>query len=186
MSKSYAGRVLMWYRVYKCRCSTRICTSSILVSYLYGWYINKIENQIRLFVDYTSLFVTVDSGSNSPAISLTNDLNKIRLWSEQWLVSFNLSKTVIAKFSRSNRFQPSLCSGNNIISECDSHWHLGLVFQCTGVCPEHVSNIYKKACQKLNIFRMLKYKISMESLIKIYFSFIRPVLEYADVVWTTV
>ena len=30
---------------------------------------------------------------------------------------------------------------------------------------------------------MLKYKISRESLINIYFSFIRPVLEYGDVVW---
>ena len=130
MSKSYAGRVLIWYSVYICRCSTRICNWSILVFYLYEWYIDNIENQIRLFADFTSLFVTVDSGSNSPAISLTNDLNKIRLWSEQWLVSFNLGKTVNVNFSRSNRFQPPLSFGNNIISELfNSHCHLGLVFQ---------------------------------------------------------
>ena len=30
---------------------------------------------------------------------------------------------------------------------------------------------------------MLKYTLSRSSLVKIYFSFIRPVLEYADVVW---
>ena len=125
---------------------------SVLGPFLFLIYINDIidnlENQIRLFADDTSLFVTVDSDLNSPAISLTNDLNKIRLWSAQWLVSFNPSKTVNVNFSRRNRFQPPLSFGNNIISECDSHCHLGLVFQSTGVWSEHVSNIYKKACQK--------------------------------------
>lgn len=33
------------------------------------------------------------------------------------------------------------------------------------------------------MLRILKYKINNESLIKIYFEFIRPVLEYGDVVW---
>lgn len=33
------------------------------------------------------------------------------------------------------------------------------------------------------MLRILKYKINRESLIKIYFAFIRPVLEYGDVVW---
>ena len=30
---------------------------------------------------------------------------------------------------------------------------------------------------------MLKYQVSRKTLINIYFSFIRPVLEYADIVW---
>ena len=109
---------------------------SVIGLFLFLIYINDIidnlENQIRLFSDDTSLFVTVDCDLNSSAISLTNDLNKIRLWSEQWLVSFNPSKTVNVNFSRStcNRFQPPLSFGNNIISELsNSHCHLGLVFQ---------------------------------------------------------
>ena len=107
---------------------------SVIGPFLFLIYINDIidnlENQIRLFADDTSLFVTVDCDLNSSAISLTNDLNKIRLWSEQWLVSFNPSKTVNVNFSRSNRFQPPLSFGNYIISELsNSHCHLGLVFQ---------------------------------------------------------
>ena len=110
--------------------------------FLFILIIDNLENQIKLFSDDISLFVTVDFDLNIPAISFTNDLNKIRLWSEQWLVSFNPSKTVNVNFSRSNRFQPPLSFGNNIISECNSHCHLNLVFQSTGVWSEHVSNIF--------------------------------------------
>ena len=30
---------------------------------------------------------------------------------------------------------------------------------------------------------MLKYKVKRKILVKIYFAFIRPVIEYSDVVW---
>lgn len=38
-------------------------------------------------------------------------------------------------------------------------------------------------CQRLTILHTIKYKSNKESLIKIYISFIRPILEYSDVVW---
>ncbi len=41
----------------------------------------------------------------------------------------------------------------------------------------------KKTCERLKLLRMLKYQVSRKALINIYFSFIRPVLEYADIVW---
>lgn len=53
-----------------------------LVHFFFLVYINDItlnlENQIRLFADDTSLFVIVDSDTIGPAISLTNDLEKIK------------------------------------------------------------------------------------------------------------
>lgn len=38
-------------------------------------------------------------------------------------------------------------------------------------------------CQRLTILHTIKYKWNKESLIIIYISFIRPILEYSDVVW---
>lgn len=38
-------------------------------------------------------------------------------------------------------------------------------------------------CQRWTILHTNKYKSNKESLIKIYISFIRPILEYSDVVW---
>ena len=45
--------------------------------------------------------------------------------------------------------------------------------------------IYKALCRRhnINIMRKLKYKLDRRSLQTIYFSFIRPVIEYSNVVW---
>lgn len=39
------------------------------------------------------------------------------------------------------------------------------------------------SCLRLTILHTIKYKSNKEFLIKIYISFIRPILEYSDVVW---
>ena len=41
----------------------------------------------------------------------------------------------------------------------------------------------KKACSRLYLRRHVKHLLDRYSLIRIYFAFIRPVLEYGDVVW---
>jgi hypothetical protein len=43
--------------------------------------------------------------------------------------------------------------------------------------------IKKKACSHLFLLRQVKHLLDRYSLIRIYFAFIRPVLEYGDVVW---
>jgi hypothetical protein len=48
---------------------------------------------------------------------------------------------------------------------------------------DYVSKIYKKACDRLKILRMLKYQVDRNVLINIYLSFIRPILEYGNVIW---
>ena len=40
-----------------------------------------------------------------------------------------------------------------------------------------------KAWYRINIMRQLKFVLDRKSLQSIYFSFIRPVLEYVNVVW---
>jgi hypothetical protein len=48
---------------------------------------------------------------------------------------------------------------------------------------KHVYNIAKKAYNCLGILRPLKFKLDRTTLETLYKSFIRPVLEYADVIW---
>ena len=61
--------------------------------------------------------------------------------------------------------------------------HLGLVFSNDCSWHEHLDYIKAKAWSRINIMRKLKFKLDKRSLQTIYFSFIRPLLEYADVVW---
>ena len=47
---------------------------------------------------------------------------------------------------------------------------------------EHINYITSKAWTRINVMRKFKFTLDRQSLEKIYVSFIRPLLEYADVV----
>ena len=73
---------------------------------------------------------------------------------------------------------------NNIPLKCMStHKHLGLTFSDTCDWTNHITNITDAAWTRLNLLCTLKFKINRHALEKIYFAFIRPVLEYSDSVW---
>ena len=50
---------------------------------------------------------------------------------------------------------------------------------------DHIDYIVKKAYTRLNMLRKVRFKLNRFTLEKMYFSFIRPILEYGDVVWDT-
>jgi hypothetical protein len=63
------------------------------------------------------------------------------------------------------------------------HKHLGVYLSNNGSWHDHIQYITDKAWKRLGIIRQLKFKLDRISLQKIYFSHIRPLLEYADVIW---
>ena len=72
---------------------------------------------------------------------------------------------------------------NEIINEVSYHKHLGIFLSSDGTWYEHINYITSKARARINIMRKLKFLLDRKSLEIIYFSFVRPLLEYADVVW---
>ena len=46
-----------------------------------------------------------------------------------------------------------------------------------------MNDIYSKACSRLNVLRLLKHSLDRTSLEKLYFGFIRPILEYGNLIW---
>ena len=69
------------------------------------------------------------------------------------------------------------------IEEVNSHEHLGVVLSDDCTWHDHLDYIKCKAWNRINVMRKLKFKLDRKSLQIIYFTFIRPLLEYADVVW---
>ena len=161
---------------------------SILGPLLFLVYINdiveNIHSSIRLFADDTSLYIIVDDPINA-ANQLNNDLDKIHSWAKTWLVSFNPAKSESMIFSRKRNkpYHPPVFMNQSQIEEVTSHKHLGLVYSNDCTWHEHLDYIKTKAWVRINIMRKLKFKLDRRSLQTIYFSFIRPVIEYADVVW---
>ena len=161
---------------------------SILGPLLFLIYINDIVtdigSNIRLFADDTSLYIIVDDPITA-ANCINTDLDKISRWAATWLVSFKPAKTESLLISRKlNRPQhPSLSMQNHQIIEVDSHKHLGIYLSNDCTWHQHINYIKEKAWFRVNVMRKLKFKLDRKSLEIIYTAFIRPLLEYGDVIW---
>ncbi|MES9883416.1 MAG: reverse transcriptase family protein [Sedimenticola sp.] len=161
---------------------------SILGPLLFLVYINDIvlgiNSTIKLFADDTSLYIVVDTPDNA-ALALNSDLETIHEWAGKWLVSFNPTKTESLLISRKTNkpIHPALIMNNTTIQEVDHHKHLGLTLSNNGTWHSHFENTLSKAWTRTHILRKLKFQLNRKTLETMYISFIRPVLEYADVVW---
>jgi hypothetical protein len=78
---------------------------------------------------------------------------------------------------------PPLYMDNNDISTVSEHKHLGLVISDNGSWEKHIDMITDKANKRINILRKFKFILDRKTLEKIYFTFVGPLLEYADVIW---
>lgn len=178
-----SGSVSEWMLV-----NAGVPQGSILGPLLFLIFINDIvcdiNSSIRLFADDTSLYIIVENPQNA-AIVLNSDLDTISKWASNWLVDFNPSKTCSLLISRKSVpiAHPSLIMNNFVLTESSHHKHLGVIFSSTCNWNEHIEKITESAWIRLNLLRALKFKISRLALEKIYITFIRPLLEYSDVVW---
>ena len=161
---------------------------SVLGPLLFLIFINDIvdivNSKIKLFADDTSLYLNVDHPFTAAA-TLNSDLSSIDDWSKQWLISFNAVKTdtmIITRKLEPPNHPPLTFQGHQLIN-VNSHKHLGLTFRSDLRWIEHVNNLTIKATRQLNILKSLQYKLDRKTLEVVYISFIRPVLEYASVVW---
>ena len=146
--------------------------------------VNDINSNIRLFADDTSLYIIVDTPQNTASV-MNNDLSKINTWATKWLVTFNPAKSesLLITRRRTDLQHPQLILNNQSIENVTSHKHLGLVLSNDGTWHNHIELITSKAWARINIMRKLKFQFDRKTLEIIYFTFIRPILEYADVVW---
>jgi len=198
------GNLLLWFENYLSDRLQRVTTEgyhsqfkginagvpqgSVLGPLLFLLYINDITDNvstnIKLFADDTSLYVIIDENPAHAAQVLTNDLSNIGEWAGIWDIKFNPTKTKSVIFSRKhNKHHPPITFQNSQITDSTAHTHLGLTLKDDASWKQHILNIYEKAYSRLNILRYIKTKVNRKSLIKIYIAFIRPILEYADIVW---
>jgi hypothetical protein len=153
-------------------------------------FINDITHvirrcNIRLFADDTCLFVEVDEPAEAAAI-LNDNLKEIQHWADKWLVSFSPPKTEeLLITNKAPRNHPPLLLNNQPITKVNHHKHLGVYLSDNLGWKKNTEEIAKKANRCLGILRPLKFILDRASLETLYKSFIRPILEYADIIWDT-
>ncbi len=78
---------------------------------------------------------------------------------------------------------PPLLLGNHSLSKVNKHTHLGLLFTPNLSWTKHITAITAKANRRLGVSKKYKYTLSHKTLEIGYITFIRPILEYGDVIY---
>ena len=117
--------------------------------------------------------------------NITDAVNKLAAWADQWQLSINISKCHVLHLGRNNP-RLTYCINNCTISDEDVVTDLGVDIDIGLKYDVHIDNIIKKARQRISlIFRGFQSR-KPELLVKAYISFVRPVLEYCSCVWSPV
>lgn len=171
------------------RTNAGVPQGSVLGPLLFLVFINDLTHvvkhcKIRLFADDTCLFITVDN-KETAANQINEDLLAIENWANKWLVSFSAPKTESMIFTSKTKPlpHPPLYLNNLQISNVKEHKHVGLWFEQNLWWHYHINDICNKANKRLNVLNCFKYKLSRNVLENMYMVFIRPIMEYADIVW---
>ena len=164
---------------------------SVLGPLLFLIYINDLSDNLisvsKLFADDTSIFSTV-LDINKSSEDLNKDLNTIKEWAFQWKMSFNPDPNKQATeviFSRKKNpfLHPTLFFNRLPVASEQSQKHLGLTLDKKLKFDHHLNEKISKAMKGIALIKRLYYNLPCKSLMTIYRSYIRPHLDYCDVIY---
>lgn len=175
--ESYIGRV-----------TSGIPQGSVLGPLLFVIYINdlpdEVISEIAMFADDTKIFRKVDSINDSFLIQ--HDIETLEKWSEDWLLKFHPDKChvlTIGRFSDIKHAHPYKLHGEeleHVFSEKD----LGVIIDSELSFEQHISEKVMKANSIMGLIRRSFTYLDSKVFRSLYVSFVRPHLEYAQVVWS--
>ena len=160
---------------------------SVLGPLLFLLYINDIcdnlRSSTRLFADDSSIIAT---SPDIPTLeeNVNADLVNLSKWASDWLVTFNPNKTEVMFFTNRPFIRhPNIIFDGEHPDIVDSHKHLGVFLSSNAKWDIHIDHIIKRCAKMIGVLRKLKMNISRKCLNQMFLSYIKPILEYADVVW---
>ena len=164
---------------------------SILGPFLFLVYINDLPNGLKsnakLFADDTSLF-TIVKDKNESADVLNNDLLLISKWAYDWKMLFNPDPKKPAQeviFSRKKQSQrhPTISLNNIHVERASYQKHLGIILDEKLNFKQHIDNAILKFDKGISVIKKLRHGLPRKSLITIYKAFLRPLIDYGDIIY---
>ena len=148
---------------------------------------NKLKSNAKLFADGTSLF-TIVKDENESANVLNNDLSLISEWAFNWKMLYNADPTKPAQevlFSRKKKTlnHPTLSLNNIQVERASSQKHLGLILHEKLNFKQHIESAIVKINKGVAHIKKFRYSLPRKSLITIYKVFLRPLIDYGDIIY---
>ena len=158
----------------------------LFLVYINDWPENLVSNP-KLFANDTSLF-SVIRNKHLSAQNLNEDLNKINHWAFQWKMSFNPDPSkqpqeVIFSRKLQKSIYPPLHFNNIAVTQSATQKHLDILLDVQLDFQGHLKNIYSKVNKTIGLLRKLHNTLPRLPLLTIYKSFIRPHLDYGDIIY---
>ena len=164
---------------------------SVLGPLLFLIYINDLpdglKSSVKLFADDTSIFSTVKDINESCEV-LNADLLQINSWAYQWKMSFNPDPSKQAAevlFSRKTKSpgHPTIYFNNSPVVSLPFTKHLGMILDSNLNFEQHLSEKISKANRGIGLIKRLRHDLDRKTLLTIYKSYIRPHLDFGDIIY---
>lgn len=163
---------------------------SVLGPTLFIYYINDmpecVKSSIKIFADDTKIYSPLHSDDDKTV--LQESLNNLVKWTEDWLLRFNGQKCHVVHLGKNNpnhdyTIEDSAGVIHNLsVSEAEKD--LGVYIDPLLDFDKHVNEVVKKASKISGLVsRVIKNK-SDTIMVLLFKALIRPILEYANCVWS--
>ena len=146
-----------------------------------------LSSNTKLFADDTSLFSIIND-SVIMTSELNGDIARKKQWAFQWKMSFNpdlnkQAQQVILSRRLKKVCHPPLRFNNNNVSQVSSQKHLRLILDNRLTIDEHLPNVSNKISKTIGLLQKLQNILPRPALLTIYKCFIRPHLDYGDIIY---
>ena len=148
-----------------------------------------LSGNIKLctFVDDTTLYSLIKTPATMPDVtaSLQKVLDKLMEWGRHWRIRFEPTKSQRMVVSSKNdvSHSGSVTFSGSVVQDVSELKLLGVTFDQGLSFRQHIRSNTKRACQRLGFLRKAARVLDKKGLLSVYKGFVRPILEYAPLVW---
>ena len=146
--------------------------------------VDSLQNDIKLFADDTFMFLVVKD-IDEAAANLSQDLEMVSLWTWEWKMQFNCDRTEEVTFSvKGSKIEhPPLKLGLDYVTRKDKHKHLGLIVDSKLEFKCQIRQALLKARRGIGMIKYLSKYLSRDVLYELYKLYVRPYLDYRDIIY---
>ncbi len=189
------GQLLMWIQSFLTNRSQMVMVNGVLSSpqrvlsgvpqgsvlgpAFFLAYVNDLESyllsKVKLYADDTKVF------SSSP-FELQTDLDALTVWSDLWLLRFNLEKCVVMHCGHNNPNTPYLLNDHQLRTT-DVERDLGIMVAKNLKSADHVNYIVARAQRIFGLIKKTFVSRDASVIMPLYCSLVRSLLDYGTVIW---
>ena len=167
--------------------TSRLCARSLAFLIYINDLVDNISSEAKLFADDTSLFAVVYD-VDIATDQLNRDLKVISNWAHQWKMQFNPDtnkqavQVIFSQKKEAIAHPPVFFNGSEVVVKTE-HKHLGMILDSKLSFQSHVREAIIKARKGIGIIRFLSKYVSRDVLDQIYKLYVRPHLDYGDIIY---